>query len=158
MAPLAHVVHRTRGRLRLRIPEHRYDAPYFTALTRRLAGLPGVRAVTANPETAGVLLRLEPDPEMDPVAIIRATGQLQIVDAPPPLSPTLTGVRRTADRLDQALEGLTGGLGDLRTLAFALLIILAVRQTARGQLMAPAASLLWYAFELVRFARPAPDA
>jgi hypothetical protein len=95
---------------------------------------------------------------MDPVAIIRATGQLQIVDAPPPLSPTLTGVRRTADRLDQALEGLTGGLGDLRTLAFALLIILAVRQTARGQLMAPAASLLWYAFELVRFARPAPDA
>lgn len=158
MPPLAHAVHRTRGRLRLRIPGRRYDAPYFAALTGRLAALPGVRAVSANPETAGVLLRLDPDAGMDPLAMIQGSGLLQVIDAPPSLSPALTGIRRTADRLDRTLEGLTGGLGDLRTLAFAALVILAVRQTARGQFAAPAASLLWYAFELMRFARPDPEA
>lgn len=158
MPPLAHAVHRTAGRLRLRIPEHRHDAAYFTTLTRRLAGLPGILAVAANPETAGVLLRLDPTPGTDPVAMIQGAGLLRIIEGPPALSPALIGIRRAADRLDQALDGLTGGSGDLRTLAFAVLVILALRQTTRGQLMAPAVTLLWYAFDLMRFARPAPGA
>ena len=46
----------------------------------------------------------------------------------------------------------------MRRTWYELLVILAVRQTARGQFAAPAASLLWYAFELMRFARPDPEA
>lgn len=51
---------------------------------------------------------------------------------------------------------MTGGRGDLRGLIFSLLLLLALAQAARGQVLAPAASLLWYAFDLVRFARPSP--
>lgn len=158
MAPLAYEVHRTRERLRLRIPERRHDERYFAALGQRLSDLPGIREVNVNAQTAGVLVRMDPEPGSDPVAGIRASGLFRIAAQPPILSPTLTGMRRTVERMDQTLAGLTGGLGDVRSLAFVLLVILALSQAARGQLLAPAASLLWYAFDLVRFARPAPGA
>jgi hypothetical protein len=158
MAPIAYQVHRTRERLRLRIPERRYDERYFATLGRRLSDLSGVREVSVNAQTAGVLLRIDPEPSSDPMTDIQTAGLLRVVAQPATLSPALTGMRRAVDRVDQTLEGFTGGLGDLRTLAFALLMILALGQAARGQLLAPAASLLWYAFDLVRFARPAPEA
>ncbi|MCF8015316.1 MAG: hypothetical protein K9L65_06375, partial [Chromatiaceae bacterium] len=88
---------------------------------------------------------------------IAATGRLQIVDGPPPPSPGLNALRRAADRIDRSLEEQTGGSADLRTLAVLLLIVLAMGQVLRGQLLAPTASLLWYAFELLRFVPTIPE-
>ncbi|MCG6896823.1 MAG: hypothetical protein LJE61_02705 [Thiocapsa sp.] len=154
MAPLAHAVHRTRGRLRLRIPARRHDQAFFDRLTQRLCNVPGVLRSTANPETAGVLILLDPHSGSDPIEAITETGLLQVVEDRPNLSPALTGIRRVAQRIDQAVGESTRGVGDLRTLAFVLLIALGVRQLGKGQLLAPAASLFWYAFDLMRFARP----
>lgn len=158
MSTVAHAVHRTPARLRLRVPARRYDEPYFSALTQRLAELPGVVEAIATPHTAGVLLRLEPGSGTDPVAAIEGAGLLRIVESTRPLSPTLTGMRRAAERIDETLAGLTAGVADLRSLTFALLLGLGLIQAARGQLMAPGLSLLWYAFELIRFTPPDPDA
>jgi hypothetical protein len=158
MPTVAHAVHRTSARLRLRIPARRYDEPYFSALTRRLAELPGVVEAIATPHTAGVLLRLEPGSRLDPVAAIEEEGILHIVEGARPLSPTLTGMSRATHRMDETLAGFTGGVADLRTLTFAMLVGLGLVQAARGQLMAPGLSLLWYAFELIRFTPSNPDA
>lgn len=155
MTTLAWVVHQTAERLRLRIPDRRYDEPWFADLGHRLAGLPGVRAVRVNAQTAGVLLRLDPATGRDQLAHIVSAGLLRIAGEGPVLSPSLAGLRRAVDRLDHALARVTGGHGDVRTLTFILLLILALTQAARGQVLAPATSLLWYAYDLVRFAHPA---
>ena len=154
MAPVAQVVHRARGRLRLRVPGRRHDEGFFAGLSGRLAVLPGVIGVSANPATAGLLLLLDPASDHDPVSAIAAAGLLEVVEQGPVLSPALSGLRRASDRLDLGLAEATGGIADLRTLTFVLLLALALHQAARGQLLVPAASLLWYAFDLIRFARP----
>jgi hypothetical protein len=154
MPHLAHVVHRARGRLRLRIPVMRHHRDFFTGLSERLQALPGVAGVVANPDTAGVLILLDPGSEQDTLAAIGSCGFLDVVEDASVLSPALTGIRRATDRLDRALAGATAGLSDIRTLTFVLLVALALRQALRGEVLAPAASLLWYAFDLTRFARP----
>jgi hypothetical protein len=157
MTVIAYPVHRARGRLRLRIPTRRHDSGFFGRLVEQLSDLRGVVQVTADPVTAGVLIRLDPTDAADPVETIERSGLLRLVEMAPTLSPALNGVRRIVERIDQSLADATRGAGDLRTLTVLLLLILAVRQTTRGQLLAPATSLLWFAYELMRFARPAPD-
>jgi hypothetical protein len=157
MTVLAHPVHRARGRLRLRIPARRHDSSFFVRLVEQLSALPGVLQVTADPVTAGVLIRFDPTDAADPVATIERSGLLRLVESTPTLSPALTSVRRIVERMDQGLADATRGVGDLRTLTVMLLLILAARQATRGQFLGPATSLLWSAYELMRFARPAPD-
>jgi hypothetical protein len=153
----AHLVHRAQGRVRLRIPERRHDASWLADLEDRLRDLPGITEVSANPRTAGVLVLFDPAAVPDPIPRIEATGLLQVV-APPPLSPTLAGLRRVAARLDDSLGERSGGSVDLRTLSVISLLVLALYQAMRGRLLAPAVSLLWYAFELLRFMPPDADA
>jgi hypothetical protein len=154
MAPLAFAIHRTSGRLRLRIPDRRHDSDFFAELAQRLGALPGVRDVAANPASAGVLIRLDPDSALDPLRSIEGTGLVRVMDGPPPLSPALSGVRRAARRIDEALGEASGNILDLRTLGFGFLVLLAFRQALRGQIAAPAVPLFWYAFELLRFVPP----
>jgi len=52
----AFVEHELPGRLRLRIPSRRGDRPFFEATGKRVAELPGVRSVRANPLTGGLLI------------------------------------------------------------------------------------------------------
>lgn len=159
MAPLAFAIHRTSGRLRLRIPDRRHDSDFFAELAQRLGAIPGVSDVAVNPATAGVLIRLDPDSGLDPLPSIEGTGLVQVTDGAPPLSPALSAVRRGARRIDQAMEATTGHILDLRTLGFGFLVLLAVRQALRGQIAAPAVPLFWYAFELLRFVpRDRPEA
>jgi len=158
MPAAAYVVHRARGRLRLRIPEHRGDRVFFGGLQERLRALPGIASVTANPVTASMLFLLDPGSSRDPVHAIEAAGLLEIQDGPAPMPSALSALRRVSWRIDEALHAQTGGSLELRTLAFLLLVAFAVRQAARGQLLAPAASLLWYAFELLRFLPEDPGA
>jgi hypothetical protein len=161
MPTIAYQVHRTAERLRLRVPDRRHDSAFFAELSDRLSRLPGVIEVSGNPVSAGVLIRLDPtrDPtrEQDPIPAIEAAGLIRVIGGPPPLSPGLTALRRAAMRIDRELEEQTGGSADLRMVAFLLLVALALGQALRGQLLAPAASLLWYAYELLRFVPPAPD-
>jgi hypothetical protein len=153
----AHLVHRARGRVRLRIPGRRHDASWLADLEGRLRDLPGITEVSANPSTAGVLILFDPAAVPDPIPRIEATGLLQVI-APPPLSPTLAGLSRVAARLDDSLGERSGGSVDLRTLSVISLLVLAMYQAMRGRLLAPAISLLWYAFELLRFIPPDADA
>jgi hypothetical protein len=153
----AHLVHHTRGRLRLRIPGRRHDASWLADLENRLRDLPGITEASANPSTAGVLILFDPSAVPDPIPRIEATGLVQVI-APPPLSPTLAELRRVAARLDDSLGERSGGSVDLRTLSVISLLVLALYQAMRGQLLAPAVSLLWHAFELLRFIPPDADA
>jgi hypothetical protein len=129
MIPSAEIVHRVNGRLRLRVPERRGDAPWFAATRKALAGFPGVLRVTANPDTGSFLIRgkdlaLRRIPE-----IAEDRGWF-----------ALSGPDRSRRPAGDALAGLAP-----------VFFGLAALQAARGQIMVPALSLLWYALEIVRW-------
>ena len=129
MIPSAEVVHRVNGRLRLRVAERRGDGPWFATTRKSLAAFPGVSRVTANPDTGTFLVRgkdlaLRRIPE-----IAEDRGWFALAG---PAAPRLPA--------GDALAGLAP-----------VFFGLAVLQAARGQIMVPALSLLWYALEIVRW-------
>jgi hypothetical protein len=57
MAHTAHVVHQTRGRLRLKVPAARNKHAYLAQVHKALTSVSGVLEVEVNPLTGSVLLR-----------------------------------------------------------------------------------------------------
>jgi hypothetical protein len=129
MIPSAEIVHRINGRLRLRVPERRGDDVWFADTRRALAGFPGVLRVAANSDTGSFLIRgkdlaLRRIPE-----IAEDRGWFMLSDS-----------HRHRKPASDALAGLAP-----------VFFGLAVLQAARGQIMVPALSLLWYALEIIRW-------
>jgi hypothetical protein len=149
MPPLARVEHCTGSRLRLRFPEGRRDAAFFSGLAGTLSLDPGVEAVEPRPATASLLIHHRGDPEG---ILARATeqGLFRLADDPPARRSLAEAAVGATTGFDQRLRRLSGGGVDLDTLLFLALVGLAVSQLVRGQFMAPAASLLWYAIGLIK--------
>jgi hypothetical protein len=146
------LVHRLPGRVRLRIDGRRGDRAWFDALALELALLDGIRAVDANPLTAGLLIHHDGPLErlLDELA---GRGLVRVESLEPREVPL---PRRLGERLavvDAGLRRATAGELDLRAAAVLALLGLALVQAARGQLVGPAASLLWYASSLARGGR-----
>ena len=154
------IAHASPGRLRVRVPP---DAD-VTGLEEAVAALPGVRGVTWQPRTRGLLVLHDPG-AIDASTVLDAVAQHTDVEVPdgaapaaaePPLTTLLA--RPVAD-LNQRLYRLSGGLADLRSLAPAVLVAWAALQLLRGR-GAPIAwsSALWYAHGLFRDYNPkAPE-
>jgi hypothetical protein len=129
--PRAVIVSRVKGRMRLRLPDHRDDAAFFALLAQCALMLPGVVGAAANPATAGLLLRFRGTED----ALLAAAAKDGLFDAAAP-APT----RRTPKAAQLAPVGAA---------AFGLLAAL---QAARGAVLPPAVTLLWYAGTLFRSA------
>lgn len=150
MLPQAHIIHRLRGRLRLKITEKRQDPDYFTSLCSRIDALGGIDEVSANPTTGSVLL-LHPElpyEQLEPQ--LAALALFEIVDSPAPEQSALMPVFDGLARLDEGLAGGTSGHFDLRTLAVIGLVGAAVHQLYRGNILGPAVPMLVSALDLAR--------
>ncbi len=148
--PRAFVSHRAPGRIRIRIPGSRGDATYFARLERGLAGIEGVTRLEANPRTGSVLVchrgevmdaleargretglfELGPEPVIDEAQLLAIPGQL-------------------LEAVDARLFRASRGAADIRSLLFLALLLAGIRQIAKGRVMAPGISLVWYALELL---------
>jgi len=146
MIPEAILCHQAGCRARLRIPAMRDDAGYFER----------VRAALQN--------------ECQTVRVDSRTGSILLVGMRSPLADILDraetndlfGTPRAADRngaegelvpfVDRAMTGLFRGPRHWPAEMAALMLLLAVIQVARGNIMAPAVSLLWYASEAMHWA------
>ncbi len=151
----AQLTHLIAGRLRIRIRARRRDAAFFAEMSRRLAQCEGVTEVRANPLTGSVLIRHATTPDAIaayadrhglfelPVAQVssdetaRARARMlmprdAVRIARRKTEPDEERERRRARRLSATLAG----LGTL--------------QTVRGQVMAPALTLFWYAYDAWR--------
>jgi hypothetical protein len=121
--PAAFLAHASEGRTRLRVPERRGDADYFSTSAARLAEFEGVLAVTPRAVTASLLV--EHESGFDAIAErARAAGLFTLEPAAEEES--------LAPRL--AVPGLASVLGAL-----------AVVQLFRQRVLPPAITLLWYA-------------
>jgi hypothetical protein len=146
------IAHASRGRLRLRIPSD-VDA---TGIEDVVAAVPGVRSVTWQPRTRGLLVLYDPRAveSSNLVDLVAEHTDLDVAEVPatqngePPLTTLLA---RPVTDLNERVHRLTGGLADLRSLAPAVLVAWAALELLRGR-GAPLrwSSALWYAHGLVR--------
>jgi hypothetical protein len=129
--------------VRLRIPSRRNDATFFTRLVTALRDAPGVAELRVNPRTAGVLIVAAPGAQLgEIVRDAQAQGLFHLGGDSPPL---VEAVRESAERMDGGIRLISGNQLDLRALTFILLLGGAFFQVVRGNWLAPAATLGWYA-------------
>lgn len=148
MSDTAYLVHRAPGRLRLRLPGMRGETPFFRELVARIRQLEDIEAVRANPDTGGVLILHRRETQEAVLARLASALSLSDEDYVPPsaFSRAVAGL----GQLDEVIARETRGGSSLSSVVFLLLVGMALVQLARGQVMAPASSLLWYALDLTR--------
>jgi len=142
MSPRVRLVHRTRDRLRLRIPEKRKDLQYFLGLYDSLREIPGIADVEINPVTSSILLRFPCEVADSVFGTLYQIGLLS-VDAEAHTSP------REPGPIGHFLSRQRTSVVDIRAVLLLFLVALAVHQIRRGVLLVPALSVLWYAYDLL---------
>ena len=157
MRAKAYAAHHVHGRTRFRIPDRRGDPIFLTEVATRVARLPGVKDVDANPQTGSILVHhsLSLDTLLDGVLGPDVAEIVEFVLNSPPLA---RRVRADVEAIDQAIRRYTGGEFDLNTVLSLALIAIAVLQLVRPQRTAAGAAvpLAWYATELMRRGSEAP--
>jgi hypothetical protein len=147
------VVHRVRGRLRVRVP----PTESVEGLVEAVRGIPGVRAASWSPRTRGLLVLHEDDADTGLIleTIARHTGVERLAEppvAPPNGRPTVAAatIAVFAD-LNARVTRATGGLLTLGALVPMALTVWAGREILRGR-TGPLAwsTALWYAHGLFR--------
>ncbi|TGQ39636.1 HMA2 domain-containing protein [Mesorhizobium sp. M00.F.Ca.ET.216.01.1.1] len=88
----ARVIHRTPGRLRIKIPAARNQVAFFANLQRELLGAEGISSVTVNPTAASLVIRH--DRRVDPLAVCRGIPYLAVESSVYP--PVVTNHRADA--------------------------------------------------------------
>lgn len=157
MTPLAHIVHTLPDRVRIRIPEKRHDTDYFASLADAFDALSGIESVQANAFTASLLLHHTTSPaRISEFAKRRSLFRLvsQGNDEAVPLSARLSAGVQT---LDGKIRAHSDGRLDFWGAVFLLLVGVSISQLAKGNIYAPASTLLWYAlgtFAIPLQARP----
>jgi hypothetical protein len=146
--PEGRVVHLTPHRVRVRVLAKRHDGHFFSAMRQRLEQRPAVRSVEVNPATASILIH-----SSDSQALLRALEQegVPIVEEfRESQRSSLEEVRAQLIEWNKSLQQWTGSRNDARAYIFIALVLSAIYQISRGDIFAPAATLLWYAGEALR--------
>jgi hypothetical protein len=158
------IVHRSPGRMRLRVPALREEPELAARIEARLGALPGIRELRAN-ATTGSLLILHDGEAFDEAGWTEAAsaeGLFQL-SADPPAAPAPDRPRGTAawaawDQANTAVNRVSRNLLDLRTLIPLCLALWSLRQilTERPLARTPWYTLLWYAFGIFTRFNPPP--
>jgi hypothetical protein len=149
MLPDARIVHRLPGRLRIKVDSYKRDEAFFSMLSNALRSCPGVLEVTANPVTASVLI----EHATAEAKIVQFIGAHKLLDVRSgEASPASAQAQMTAglQGFSRELRSATGGVLDLDAVIIMGLTGLAIQQAIEGNIMVPAASLLWYAYSASR--------
>lgn len=155
-AAVAYLVHRIPGRARLRVPARRNDLAFFNGLAATLASCEGVRGVEVNPRAASVLITHSGG--LGPILERAQSGGLAILADAGVAEPPLAGQLHAQFRdLGARLARASGGQVDLATAAALFFLLTGLVQLARGQVLAPAATLFIYASDLLSAASPRPS-
>jgi len=141
MPPRVHLAHRTRDRVRLRIPEKRKDLPYFLSLYEELRRIPGIRDVVINPVTGSLLLHFPPQLAGPVFGSLYEIGLLRL-DTDERAEPGLPG------QMGRVFSGRRGDATDMRIVLLIIVVALTIHQVRRGLLLVPTLTVLWYGYDL----------
>ena len=151
MLPKALIVHKIRDRARLRIKEKRNDSEFFDQVRNQLTSISVITEVEINSATASILL-LHPYSQWSEVETklkeLKLFEIVEHIEQEPALAQVMSGI----SKFEKHISDISSGSIDLRTLAFIVLSILALRQIMRGEILGPGLTLLWNAMGLARYA------
>jgi hypothetical protein len=160
----ARVVHRSPGRLRVRVAALRDEPELGRRIAAHLGALPGVSDIRVTESTGSVLVLHEAE-QFDEERLARAAREAELFEltpeptettaaAPAPRGSAIWGAWGTANR---TVNRFSRDLLDLRTLIPLALVLWSIRQilTERPLVRTPWYTLLWYAFGIfTRFSPP----
>lgn len=140
----ARLVHSIPGRVRLVFPEAKGNAAFLADMAGRIAALPPVTDVAQRPLTGSLVVSYQGPAE----ALLAAAGAADLVDLVLEEAPgsAADAARERAVLADLLVALKTGGVLDIRSLAFLGFLGVGLWQLARGgPLWPPAATAFWYA-------------
>lgn len=145
-----YIAHRTNGRTRIRWagkPEHRHRA---SEIAGQLNDIESVESAVARLTTGSIIIE---HPSIDWLQLKQRLQQHAAIEFSdrPQSTPSRTGVDALGHQLNSLnalLKREAGQQTDLSSLTVSLLLILAIVQAARGQVMGSAASFMWYALNI----------
>jgi hypothetical protein len=144
MLPEATVIHALPDRLRLRVREKRRDAQYFAAVDEWLSAFPGAIDHDVQPLTGSILFYR--DAAFAPRDFAEQARRAGMFDLSMPV-PDAMGSESGDPLTDMQWRRC------LRQAMVGLLVAMAIVQINRGQIMAPAISMLSYAFDIAAHLR-----
>lgn len=159
--PKAKVVHFTTGRARFKIPEKRGDQRFFETVEKRLAGWDSIERIETTPLTGSVLVHFA-----DAFALFAENAlknDLFSVDLDDLEREKEAAVgliewaRRQMATFDGSVRNWTAGSADIRGVVFLFLVAASLHQLLRGNISAPATTLLWYAGAMLRLWDVVPE-
>jgi hypothetical protein len=133
----ARIAHRSSGRMRLRVPGRRRDLSFFLELYDALRREPEIDEVTLNPASGGVLLWFDPQQGDERIMdALNRSGLIRLID-PDDLHPE-----------QRARHRFHTDVNDTRIVVFLIMTTLSLIQLRKGQLLAPALTMLLYVIDL----------
>lgn len=150
MTTPAHVAHQSPGRIRLQVPSRRGDLAFFNALSAQLAQSEQVSKARANPAAASLVV--EYAGPVEPLLADIRQAELELTQTPAAaVTPRLPG-----QALAQSFNGSAQAFNPM-FMAGAVMGLVGIIQTLRGEIMVPALSAFWYAAGALQLAHsPAP--
>jgi hypothetical protein len=151
--PQARVSHFTTGRLRIKIPEKRRDEEFFDTVKGRLATWNSIDRIEVNAVTASVLMYFSDVGRLFAENALRNdlfAVDYEALEADFETQPLTEWAKGRWTDADLALRRWTSGAADIRTAIFVTLLMAGTYQLFRGNIAAPAATLLWYAGDMLR--------
>lgn len=129
--------------MRLRIPSKRRELDYFVDLYEQVRQLPGIDDVVINPTTGSVLLYYDDGQHGDLSATLDEMGlfSLEAESRQPPTPVTEKSSPGTGAHPEAAAN-------DARLVVFLIMLGLSIHQLRRGQILAPALTIILYALDL----------
>ena len=145
----AYISHSLPGRLRIKVPSKVGDAQYFANVQNSLSELQDVSNIRVNHLTGSILLNHN-EIKLQHIQVYASEKQLFIIERhdlikQPVVDRFATGV----GVFDKQLRGITDNSVDVRTIVFAGMLGMAAWQLQKGQVLAPATSLFWYAYQFL---------
>ena len=148
MSDSAYVVHSSAGRTRIKVPARKGNVSYFDDLEALFGQLPDVKEVSCNPAVASVLI-LHDTMSIGDLQAFAAQHGLFELEADPRGEALWELAAAGLSSLDRKFRAYTDGNLDVRSMLLLVMMFLLVRQLLRGHVAAPAASLLWYVFQML---------
>lgn len=156
--PRAHIAHASPARTRLSFPDLKGQPEALEAVCAAARKLAGVHEADGRPLTGSVIITHDGSAE-DLARAARKARAFEVREMPqPPAIAPGAEVLAWKDWADQSLRETLGPGIDVRTIAAAAFLAMAVRQLAAGSIMPPAATALWYGVSLLLAAGPEPGA
>jgi len=145
--PIAHVVHHSARRLRLRVPARRGQRAFFEHVPPGFEDEARVQAVRAN-ATSASLLFVGDGTDLGTIGRAgEAAGWFRLAALPPATLPAAQRVAAPIGALDRRLRDLSGGSLDLANGFFLGLLFFGVYELAIGNFRRPPwYTVFWYAF------------